>query len=495
MKRDMEVIAPENLKPSFSQRMAQVRPISKLSSQLSKLRRLTQPYFLDLEYSGYQFAWLLACLLFLVVGLTFAMICSVLVMIQRYSPSMAKDLVAEDDGIFGMMFNLYHSAGGAIILFLCVLAVASFARLSRAFSARRWVPWLFLAGVFFVLLIINVLNTSIGFIARDLTNALVDHNKELSYRILMIYGCCFIVALPIRSLQFWLTAKLSIMWREWLSNSLIASYLGHRAYYDVNPNDEDDTQVDNPDQRIADDTRSFTKESLSFTVGAMDAFLTFVLNIMVLWSISHPLTTSLFAYSGTSTIVLILASHKLVSINYNQLRYEADFRYGLVHIRNNSEAIAFYSGEEPEKKESLRRLGSVVSNYNSLIRWEVIISVLRRSYGYAGYFFPYLLMAPAYLRGELEYGSFVQAKFAFSQVEYALSFVVSNIDQMAQWWAGISRLEGFQSTVEEINRKGKGFESLADDSPIGGELEDIEAGKVERTRTSGSGSGTRGPVG
>merc|ERR1719401_854900 len=219
----------------------------------------------------------------------------------------------------------------------------------------------------------------------------------------------------------------------------------------------------------------------------MDAFLTFVLNIMVLVSISRPLTSALFAYSGTATVVLIIASHKLVTINYNQLRYEAAFRYGLVHIRNNSEAIAFYSGEEPEKKETLRRLGSVVSNFNSLIRWEVIISTLRRSYGYAGYFFPYLIMAPAYLRGELEYGSFVQAKFAFSQVEYALSFVISNIDEMAKWWAGISRLEGFQSTVEDINRKGKSSEELLLQSCTAGAMdEDVEAGCVQRSCTSSS---------
>ncbi|CAE7808832.1 unnamed protein product, partial [Symbiodinium sp. CCMP2456] len=113
------------------------------------------------------------------------------------------------------------------------------------------------------------------------------------------------------------------------------------------------------------------------------------------------LTFALFIYSGAATVILIMASHKLVRINYNQLRYEADFRYGLVHIRNNAEAIAFYSGEDPEKKETKRRMGCVVKNYNYLIKWEVIISVLRRSYGYAGNFFPYLIMAPAYLRGEI----------------------------------------------------------------------------------------------
>jgi len=152
-----------------------------------------------------------------------------------------------------------------------------------------------------------------------------------------------------------------------------------------------------------------------------------------------------------------------------------------VHIRNNAESIAFYSGEEPEKRETLRRLGSVVTNYNYLIKWEVVISVLRRSYGYAGYFFPYLIMAPAYLRGELEYGSFVQAKFAFSMVESALSFVVSNIDEMAAWWAGISRLEGFQSAIVDINERRKGDE---DCKQKGGD--DVEVGHIPSVLTTQS---------
>jgi len=294
----------------------------------------------------------------------------------------------------------------------------------------------------------------------------VAKDKDKTYGILVAYATCFIVALPIRSLQFYFTSRLAILWRAWLSRQFIDSYMSHRAYYEINPNDEANTQVDNPDQRISDDTKTFTRETLSFTVGAFDALLTFVLNIVVLWGISQPLTLALFAYSGTATVVLILASHKLVRINYDQLRYEADFRYGLVHIRNNAEAIAFYHGEEPEKQETQRRLGSVVKNFNYLIKWEVVISVIRRSYGYAGNFFPYLIMAPAYLAGQIEYGSFIQAKFAFSMVEGALSFVVSNIDQMAQWWAGISRLAGFASAMQEINKKGETLNELSKDKLV-----------------------------
>ena len=137
---------------------------------------------------------------------------------------------------------------------------------------------------------------------------------------------------------------MSIIWREWLSKSLISQYLTNRAYFKLNPNDEQSTDVDNPDQRISEDTKSFTEQSLSFTIGIFDAILTFSLNILILYTISRTLTFSLFTFAAIASSLLIYAGKRLVKINFDQLRYEADFRYGLVHIRNNSEAIAFYSG-------------------------------------------------------------------------------------------------------------------------------------------------------
>jgi len=448
-------IASMDLKFPPSLRMKMPCSSRKVGQQAGYLRGLTQPYYLNTDGAfGFNFSWLLLCLLFIVTGITLGLISVTAAILENAAPDIADKMLSGDSGFIGVMFNMWHSPAGGVIWGLTVLGLISCLCHRRQLKGKRWVAWILLGAIVFILLVINILNTSIGFIARDLTNALVAKDEKLTYKVIGMYAACYIVALPIRSAQFWCTAKLSILWRDWLTRNFIDAYMDHRAYYDINPNDESNTEVDNPDQRIADDVRSFTRESLSFTVGAVDALLTFVLNIAVLWEISRKLTFALFIYSGAATVILIMASHKLVRINYNQLRYEADFRYGLVHIRNNAEAIAFYSGEDPEKKETKRRMGCVVKNYNYLIKWEVIISVLRRSYGYAGHFFPYLIMAPAYLRGEIEYGSFIQAKFAFGMVESALSFVVSNIDNLAHWWAGISRLAGFQANIAEINRQG-----------------------------------------
>ena len=108
----------------------------------------------------------------------------------------------------------------------------------------------------------NGINAGITFIARDLTNALISKDGDASYRNLWIYGACFAVALPIRSLQFYFTQKLGLFWREWLSLSLVDDYLRDRAYYVLNPNDEAATNVDNPDQRISEDVRDFTRRPL-----------------------------------------------------------------------------------------------------------------------------------------------------------------------------------------------------------------------------------------
>jgi putative ATP-binding cassette transporter len=363
-------------------------------------------------------------------------------------------------GVSETIDTIWSSAWGVVFSGLFLMGGAAFLAMRQQLRNRRWLHWLMLGVIVLMLLTVNGINAGIGFIARDLTNALVAKQEEGFYRILIIYACCFVVALPIRVSQIFFTLKLGIIWRDWLSRSLIGDYMRNRAYYILNPNDEQATDVDNPDQRITDDTRSFTAQSLQFTLGVFDALLTFSLNILILWSISTTLTLSLFGYASFATAVLVISGRKLVRINFDQLRYEADFRYGLVHIRNNAESIAFYSGEEPEAAETERRLGSVVRNFNLLIIWRVIIDVMRRSIGYAGNFFPYLVMAVPYFAGEIDYGGFIQANFAFGMVEGSLFYVVNQIEELAQFTAGISRLEGFQSEVEQVSREARGADPV-----------------------------------
>ena len=342
---------------------------------------------------------------------------------------------------------------GQFIVALFVFGLGCFLTHRSRLRQRRWFPWLLLGVIILMLLSVNGINAGITFIARDLTNALIARNPESSYRNLWVYGLCFMAALPIRTLQYYLTAKLSLVWRNWLTKSLISDYLKDRAYYVLNPNEGAGGDVDNPDQRIADDTKDFTIEALRFTLDIFDSILMFSLNIAILWSISGELTFALLLYAGSISALMVFAGRKLVSINTNQLRYEADFRYGLVHIRNNAESIAFYSGEPEESREVGGRLGSVIKNYNLLIIWQAILKMVQRSGIYGSNFIPYLILISPILAGEMDYGSFAQANVAYNLVENSLFFIIYNIESLARFSASVGRLEGFQSNISHVDRQ------------------------------------------
>ncbi len=422
-----------------------------LLGQLRKLRNLAQPFFLPLDQAtGWQFSGLLLALLFCVGGLVLVALTGLTNLSESLLPELTEKYFG---GVASTIDVIWGGWWGVVFTGLFLVGVVSFLLMRQQLRNKRWLHWLMLGVIVLMLLTVNGINAGIGFIARDLNNALVAKQQDGFYRILIIYACCFVVALPIRVTQLFVTAKLGIIWRDWLSRSLIGDYMRNRAYYVLNPNDEQATDVDNPDQRITDDTRAFTAQSLGFTLGIFDALLTFSLNILILWSISTQLTFSLFGYAAFATSVLVIAGRRLVRINFDQLRYEADFRFGLVHIRNNAESIAFYKGEAQESAETGRRLGSVVRNFNLLIVWQVIIDVMRRSTNYAGNFFPYVIMSVPYFAGDIDFGSFTQAIFAFNMVESSLFFVVNQIEELAKFTAGISRLEGFQSKVEQVSRE------------------------------------------
>jgi putative ATP-binding cassette transporter len=333
---------------------------------------------------------------------------------------------------------------------LMAAGVAAFIVLRGKLRQGRWLPWLLMGVITLLILVINGINVGISFIARNVDNTLVAFDEEGFWKIVAIYAFCLVLALPIRALQSYLIPKLGLLWREWLSGRLLGRYMSNKAYYILNPNDESSPDIDNPDQRISDDTRSFTGTSLSVLVEVVSALLTFFSFIIVLWNINGRLALLLLAYSLIGTGLIVFASRRLVALNYQQLKLEADFRYGLVHIRDNAESIAFYQGERQEAKEAGRRLDGAIRNYDRLIIWEAMISVIQRSYDYFSRFLPWLVIAPIYFAREVDFGVFGQASIAFSQVLFSVSYIVNNIDRLAAFSASISRLEGFQGRVDTI---------------------------------------------
>ena len=353
------------------------KPLQGLTSQLGKLQRLAQPYFLPVEETrGWQFLLLVVALLAIVVGLTLLLLTGAVAVSGELVPGWRDRFLP---GIPQRVAAIWGSWIGPTISLVMLAGVACFIAFRSKLRQGRWLPWLLLSIIALLILVINGINVGISYIARNIENALVSYDQDSFWKIVAIYCFCLIIALPIRAVQSYLIPKLGLMWRQWLSSRLLGRYLSNRAYYILNPNDESLSNIDNPDQRISDDTRSFTSTSLSVLVEVISALLTFFSFAIVLWTINERLALFLLVYSLIGTTLIVIASRRLVSLNYQQLKLEADFRYGLMHIRDNAESIAFYGGENQEGAEANRRLDGAIRNYNRLIVWEALISVIQRS--------------------------------------------------------------------------------------------------------------------
>ena len=430
-----------------------MNPLSALQVQLGKLQRLAQPYFLPLEdgASGggaWQFLLLIIAMLAVVVGTTLLLLTGAVSLSGALIPTLQQRFLP---GIPEWVAGIWAGWIGKIVMVAFVLGLLVFGALRQRLRQGRWLPWLLLGVIVLLILVINGINVGISFVARNIDNALVAYQEEEFWKIVIIYAGCLVCALPIRALQSYLVPKLGLLWREWLTGRLIGRYLDNKAYYILNPNDETEEEIDNPDQRISQDASSFTAQSLAFTVGVFEALLTFVSFIIVLWTISSKLALVLLAYSVIGTGLIVFAGRRLVALNNQQLRLEADFRYGLVHIRDNAESIAFYRGEDVEQREADRRLSRAIFNFDRLIIWDALITVIQKSYDYFSRFLPWLVLAPLYFAKAKDFGVFGQAGIAFSQVFFSVSFIVNNISELAAFSASISRLEAFQGKVESFH--------------------------------------------
>ena len=440
-----------------------MNPLKALRIQLGKLQRLAQPYFLPVDDTqAWQFLLLVVAMLAVVVGTTLLLLTGAVELSGALIPELRSRFLP---GVPEQVAAIWRSPAGVVVMALMVAGLSCFAALRSKLRQGRWLPWLLLGVIVLLILVINGINVGISYIARNVDNTLVAYKADDFWQTVAIYAFCLVLALPIRALQSYLIPKLGLLWRQWLSGRLLSRYLTNRAYYVLNPNDEAAEEIDNPDQRISQDAASFTGTSLSVTVEIFSALLTFFSFIIVLWSISSRLALWLLAYSVLGTVVIVFASRRLVALNYQQLKLEADFRYGLVHIRDNAESIAFYRGEDQEFVEADRRLGGAIRNYNRLIVWEALISVIQRSYDYFSRFLPWLVIAPIYFAKEVDFGVFGQASIAFSQVLFSVSYIVNNIDRLASFSASISRLEGFQGKVEAIGAEMAQLEGREEERP------------------------------
>ena len=274
----------------------------------------------------------------------------------------------------------------------------------------------------------------------EFTSALAAHDSERFWQ--AIRWCLALVAgaVPIYAFYYFVRDTLGNHWRRWLTNRFLVGYFRDRHFYELNAR----ADIDNPDQRIAEDINTFTQRSLFFLLIFIGAALQLIAFSQVLWSIAHELVYFLVVYALAGTLLTVFVFGKpLIGLNFRQLQREADFRFSLVRVREKAEPIALYHGETQERLQVWLRFTRAFDNLRQLIRNQLFLNLFQYAYSMLTIVLPSALIASRVLSGELEVGRAIQAAGAFAAVLSAISVVIENFEGLSRFAAGIDRLDTF----------------------------------------------------
>jgi putative ATP-binding cassette transporter len=313
------------------------------------------------------------------------------------------------------------------------------------FSSELKYKALSLVGLVLALsLSMHGIGVMMSYIGRDFMTALQTKNSELFQWKLFEYLGAFLVATPIVVFYSYSEQRLSLLWRRWLSHEILSRYFSNRAYYRLNLRGA----IDNPDQRIEEDVRSFCSQSLMFCLILFNSSVQLFLYVYVLWSISWKLLVAAFTYSIIGSIVTYFLGRPLIGLNFAQLKKEADYRYKLINIRDSAESIAFYGRESREFTRTRQRLKVALSNLLQVINWNRNLQFFTTGYNYLLAVLPTVIVAPLFFRGQVEFGAVIQAGAAFGVVINALSIVVNHFQNLSMFAAVINRLGSFSEALD-----------------------------------------------
>jgi putative ATP-binding cassette transporter len=261
--------------------------------------------------------------------------------------------------------------------------------------------------------------------------------------------------------QLYLQLWLRIRWRQWMTERYLVRWLRDGTHYRMRLTGD---VADNPDQRIAEDLELFAERAIAIGIGFLGAIATLASFVTILWRLSDQAETPylgvipgylvwialLYAIGGT--LITHLIGHPLVRLNFNQQRYEADFRYHLVRIRENGEQVALLAGEDAERARLGDRFATLVANFRLIMTARKRLTWFTAGYDQVSIVFPYVVVSPAFFAGTIPLGVLTQTASAFGQVQTAFSFFVNAYSQLAEWRAVTERLIGFEDSMQQAER-------------------------------------------
>lgn len=295
-------------------------------------------------------------------------------------------------------------------------------------------------------------------------DAIQDKNFPEFKHQLLIFCAIAAGAIIIAVYQIYLKQWLVIRWRRWLTKRYLDHWLSDNVHYRLRLEPE---SPDNPDQRIAEDVQMFVGQTISIGVGLLGTIVSLVSFSVILWGLSGSYDLHLFGtaiaipgylfwaaliYAIVGTWLAHLIGRRLMRLNYNQQRYEADFRVDLVRVRENSEQIALLNGGEAEERRLSDRFGRIWGNFFDLMRAQKRLTWFTAGYNQISTIFPFVVVAPAYFSGAIQLGPLMQTASAFSSVQGSFSFFISSYTTLAEWTAVVTRLSNFEAAIAAARR-------------------------------------------
>lgn len=304
-------------------------------------------------------------------------------------------------------------------------------------------------GLIMFLFAINGLNVLNSYVGRDFMTAIAERDREgFLWQALVYFGV--LAASTMVAVYYRFTEeRLGLLWRDWLTRRFVNVYLEHPTYYRLNDRLIANGEIANPDQRIADDVRAFTVTTLSFTLMLLNGAFTVVAFSGVMWSISPLLFGVAVVYALTGSYLTIRFGYSLVGLNYTQLDKEANFRADLIHVRENAESVALLRREGRARARILRHLDELTANFRRIIDVNRNLGFFTTGYNYLIQIIPALIVAPLYIRGEVEFGVITQAAMAFAHLLGAFSLIVTNFQSISSFAAVIARLGSLAEAIEQ----------------------------------------------
>jgi putative ATP-binding cassette transporter len=347
--------------------------------------------------------------------------------------------------------------------FLSTLAVIWRLAIPYFRSDDRWPARALLAAVVAIELSIVGINVLINQWNARFYNALQERNWDSFVTELLIFCALAAAYIVLAVYQLYLNQWLQIRWRRFLTRRYLGRWLADGIHYRMQLAGD---AADNPDQRIAEDIKQFIDGGsngvgiLPIGLGLLNAVVTLGSFVIILWGLSEAAPLTLFGwtipgylvwaalvYAIAGTLLTHLIGRPLTALNFNQQRYEADFRFNLVRVRENSEQIALLHGEAAERERLLERFSAIVANWIRIMKRTKQLTFLTAGYSQASVVFPIVVVSPAYFAGQIQLGGLTQTASAFNSVQSALSFFINVYRQFAEWRAVIERLAGFEGAI------------------------------------------------